>query len=430
MKRDYQVKEKKDSRALAAFLSREGQPLLPMLDLIEKSEMAVDDLIEVMGRATLEAILLMSAAQVAGPRAPGKSRGEVRWHGSQKGVVSLAERQVRVDKPRLRRKGKGPNREVAIPAYEAMRETPRLAQRMLEILMRGVSTRNYAAVLPEMAGTVGVSKSQVSRQFIEASAKSLEALCERCWDKVDLLIIYIDGQEFGGHHVLTAVGVDALGQKHVLGLVEGASENAAAVKGLLEDLVERGVKPGRRRLFVIDGSKALRKGIDAVYGADNPVQRCRAHKVRNVMDHLPQDQRDQVKAVMKAAFQLEAKEGMARLEKQAQWLEKDWPKAAGSLREGLAELFTVNQLALPASLRRCLSTTNLIESPHSGVRTRTGRVRHWENGEMVARWAAAAWLETEKSFRKIMGYNHLWMLKAHLDAPEEEKRLTRSGKVA
>ncbi len=137
----------------------------------------------------------------------------------------------------------------------------------------------------------------------------------------------------------------------MLGLVEGASENAVAAKALLEDLVARGIKPGRRRLFVIDGSKALRLAVDAIYGQDNPVQRCRSHKIRNVADHLPKHLREQVKAAMRAAYRLAAKEGMARLEQQACWLDKEYPRAAGSLREGLAETFTVNRIGLPADLR-------------------------------------------------------------------------------
>jgi transposase-like protein len=166
--------------------------------------------------------------------------------------------------------------------------------------MCGVSTRNYDRVIPEMAETVGVSKSAVSREFVEASEAELKALCERRFDDVEILIVYIDGVVMAEHHVIVAVGVDVEGHKHILGIADGASENAAVAKGLLEDLVERGVRPDRRRLFVIDGSKALRSAIDAVYGTNNPVQRCRSHKVRNVMDHLPDELKDSVKAVMKA----------------------------------------------------------------------------------------------------------------------------------
>jgi transposase-like protein len=430
MQKDYQIADVKDSRKLAELLSREGQLLLPMLELVEQAEMAIDELIDVMGRATVEAVLLMSAEEIAGPRRPGKKGGEVRWHGRQDGVVALSERKLRVSKPRLRKKGKGKNLEVSVPAYEAMHGDARLSERILAILMRGVSTRKYKDVLPQMAETVSVSKSSVSREFVEASERALQSLCERRFDEVDLLIIYIDGQVFGDHHIITAVGVDAQGRKHVLGMVEGATENGAAVTALLEDLIERGVNAERHRLFVIDGSKALRKGINAVFGKENPVQRCRSHKVRNVMGHLPEHLKEQVKASMKAAFKLSADEGIARLQKQAKWLELEHPTAAASLREGLDELFTVNRLGLSAGLRRCLTTTNLIESPHSGVRIRTGRVSRWRGGTMVLRWAAASFLDTEKNFRRIMGYRDLWMLKAHLNAIGEDSHVDMDSRAA
>ena len=277
-----------------------------------------------------------------------------------------------------------------------------------------MSTRQYKQVLPEMAETVGVTRSSVSREAIEASEAELKRLCERRLDDLVLLVLYLDGVIFGEHHVLVALGVDVEGRKHVLGLAEGASENQVVARDVLEDLVRRGVKPDRKYLFVIDGSKALRAAIDAVFGTENPVQRCRQHKLENVTGYLPEELKDQVKAAMRAGFRLPAKEGMAKLEKQAQWLEHEYPSAAASLREGLAEMFTVNRLELSPRLARCLCSTNVIESPHSGVRRRTRRVCRWRDGKMVLRWAAAALLMTESNFRRIMGYRDLWMLAAAL----------------
>lgn len=268
------------------------------------------------------------------------------WHGREEGTVCLRERKLRVKRPRLRKKGQGAGGEVPLPAYEALRAEGKLGSRMLELLLRGVSTRQYGAVLPEMAETVGVSKSSVSRQAIEASEEEFRKLCERRLEGLELLVLYLDGVRFGDHQVLVAVGVDEQGQKHVLGLAEGASENQVVVKGLLEELVQRGLKSDRKYLFVIDGSKALRSAIEAVFGSEQPVQRCRNHKVENVSGYLPKELRDQVKAVMRAAFRLPAKEGMACLEKQAEWLEREYPSAAASLREGLSEMFTVNALGL------------------------------------------------------------------------------------
>src|SRR6516165_9656975 len=310
-----------------------------------------------------------------------------------------------------------------------MHNQPRLSARMLDIPMRGVSTRQYKGVIPEMADTVGVSKSSVSRQAIEASEAEVEALLSRRFDEVKLVIIYIDGMVFGDHVMIGAVGVDTEGNKHVLAIREGATENATVVKELLEDLVARGVKPEQKRLFVIDGSKALRTAINAVFGSHQPVQRCRAHKLRNVVDHLPKDQKDQVKSVLRAAWKMEAKAGMARLKKLAEWLEREYPSAAASLMEGLEECFTINRLDVPPSLHRCLATTNVIESPHAGVRMRTNRVSRWKDGRMVQHWVASLFLATEKSFRRIMGYKDLWALKAILDA-KVEKSVASKEKVA
>ena len=152
------------------------------------------------------------------------------------------------------------------------------------------------------------------------------------------------------------------------------------------------------------------------------MQRCRAHKLRNGCDHLPEEQKEQVKSVLRAAWKMEYKTGMARLRKLAEWLERDYPSAAASLREGLEECFTINRLDVPPSLHRCLATTNLIESPHAGVRIRTRRVTHWQNGAMVRRWMASAFLRTEKNFRKIMGYRELWALEAILNGPQSATR--------
>ena len=425
----YQVAGKTDTRKIAEFLSQDGQLLLPFLELICNAEQAVDEVIKVTGKAAVEAILLLSAQQVAGPKQPGKAK-DINWHGWQPGVVSLAERKLRIEKPRLRRKGKGAGTEVPIPAYEAMATNGRITSRILEILMKGVSTRNYKEILPEMAETVGVSKSQISREFVAASEEQIKALCERRFDDVDILAIYLDGIQFNDCHVIVALGVDSGGCKHVLGIREGASENKQVVMDLLTDMVERGVGPDRLRLFVIDGSKALRQAIDAVYGSKNPVQRCRNHKIRNVMDYLPEDQKDQVKSAMTAAFLLDADKGTARLKQLAKWLEQEYPSAAASLLEGLDEMFTINRLGLPSSLRRCLATTNVIESPNGGIRSRTGRVKNWRDHAMVVRWVAASLLDMEKRFRRIMGYQQLWMLDAKLKALAEEETIDTESRVA
>ncbi|MBI9019436.1 MAG: transposase [Phycisphaerae bacterium] len=208
--------------------------------------------------------------------------------------------------------------------------------------------------------------------------------------------------------------MDSDGFKHVLGVQEGSSENSKVVIDLLNNMVKRGVKNDRLRLFIIDGSKALRCGITSVFGKENPVQRCRIHKLRNVLSYLPKDLHSQVESTMKAAYQLETKAGKEKLNRLADWLEKEHASAAGSLREGLDETFTINELKLPKELRRCLGTTNAIESPNSGIRSRTRRVKKWKDSTMVVRWVAASLLDMEKNFRRIMGFKHLWILDTKL----------------
>jgi putative transposase len=392
---------------------------------VKGAEIALEELIDVTGRATIEAVLELSALQVAGEPQRGRRDGEVIWHGRQLGQVRLSDRKLKVQRVRLRRRGGGIGAEVPVPAYEALKAHDRTGARMLEILLRGVSTRNYAQVLPEMAASVGLSRSAVSREFVAASAEQLRALCERRLDGREMLIIYIDGMRFAGHHVMVALGVAPTGKKHLLGMREGATENTTVVTELLADLVARGLDPKQRRLFVIDGSKALRAAIERVFGRV-PVQRCRTHKLRNVRDHLPPHLQPQVASAMRAAFRLGPREGIAQLKQQASWLEHEYPDAAGSLREGLEELFTINRLGLSPSLCRALGSTNIIENPNSSARRKTHRVTRWRDGEMVKRWAAAAFLDAERSFRRILGYRDLWMLKAILN----ENQVANEGKAA
>ena len=419
MKKTYHIVSRDSESAAAAveqFAQANGQFLLPLVELITQARVAVDEVIGTIGRQTIETILTLSAQEVAGERTPGKATGDIRWHGSQPGRVMLADRQVKVKRPRLRHKREG---EVTVPAYEALQDNGATAQRMMGALLRGVSTRQYEEVLPEMASTAGVSKSSISRQAIEGSAEQLRQLRERRWDKAELLVIYIDGQRFGAHHVISAVGIDREGAKHILSLELGATENAAAVKSLFTRLRNQGLSTDRKYLFVIDGAKALRAGIEEVFGAEQPVQRCRNHKMRNVLDELPREQHAQTLNVMRAAWQLtDADQGVKKLEQLARFLEHDHASAARSLREGMAEMFTVQRLKLPPSLYKCLGTTNVIESPQSGVQKRTHNVTRWRDAGMVERWVASAWLLTEKHFRKVVGFRDFWALSVILGREE------------
>ncbi|WP_157269095.1 IS256 family transposase [Azohydromonas aeria] len=421
------VAHRNDRTQIKRVLGESGQALLPMLELIEGAQASIDELMHETAVALVEQLLVLSAQELAGTKLRGREAGAVLWHGSQRGVVALAERQLRVQRPRLRDKS---GREVNVPAYDRLRDDANIGKRVRDIMVAGVSTRRYAEVLPQAAGTVGVSKSSVSRRFVEASAAQLAQLNERSLAQLPVLVIYIDGICVDGHHVIAAVGVDDAGDKHLLGLSLGATENAQVVKDLLRRLIERGLKADVSYLFVIDGSKALRSAIDEMFGTRAKVQRCRTHKLRNVLERLPKVEAAQTKAVMMAAYKLEAKDGMAKLRKQAQWLQREHADAAASLLEGLEETFTVNALGLPPSLKRCLCTTNIIENPNGIVRRTSRRVTRYRDADMVLRWTAAGFLEAQKSFRKIQGVKDLWILKAALDRGIEQARVDEPMKAA
>jgi transposase-like protein len=420
-----------DPEQLKRFLVQQGKgSLLPMLEVILSVDGSVNTLMDTMSKATIESLLEFSAEQVAGPKAQGhrdQTDRPVRHHGVQDGIVELADRKLHVKRPRLRKRQGGAGAEVPVPAYEALRHNAQLGQHMFDVLLKGVSTRRYRDVVSQMAESLGISKSALSRQVIEAGEKLLKELAERRFDELEILIIYIDGIQFAGHHILGAIGVDADGYKHVLGICQGAAENTVTVTTLLASMVERGIKPDRRRLFVIDGAKALRAAIDCVYGENNPVQRCRNHKRRNVLGHLPKEQQAQATAALRAAWKLPAEQGIKKLEQLAQWYQKDQPGAAGSIREGLSEMFTIQRLGLPPALCRCLATTNLIDSGHSCVRRATGKVSYWRDGAMALRWAAGAFALAESRFCQILGHEQLWMLKAHLDDSGEVAEQKRTG---
>ena len=423
------VVEHDDHNGLLSHFAQCPELFAPMLTLIASGKQTIDSVMNQAGRAVLELLLQLSATSIAGEKSPGRQNGEVLWHGSQGGQICLLERRLKVSKPRLRTRGR-PGREVAIPLYERLQGDSGLAARMSEILVSGVSSRKYARVLPAMAASAGISKSSVSRVMKAASQASLRQLMERSFHEHDVLAVYIDGIEVAGHHVVAAVGLDDNGEKHLLGLTRGSSENAGVVKDLLNSLVKRGIDASVQRLFVIDGSKAIRSAIEQVYGEQGLVQRCRAHKVRNVTERLPEPTRAQTKSVMHAAYKLPEKEGIAKLKQQAKWLQEQYPDAAASLLEGLEETFTVNRLKLTPALIRCLCTTNIIENPNGAVRRVTGRVCRWRDPQMVLRWMASAYLQAEQCFRRIQGYRDLWVLSTALSRARSTSKVDLNTKAA
>lgn len=398
-------------RVVASNEIRDDQPLfatnpaaaLPLLGLIGQAQLSIEDLLGRVSRELIEQLLLMSAQSVAGAKHPGRHAGEVRWHGSQSGQVSIGQAKLKVSRPRLRAAGA----EVAVPAYESLRGDQALQQRIADILICNVSTRKYARVVRKSADVLGISRSAVSRQFVKQSAQALQQLMQRRFDQLDLVAVFMDAIIVGGHHILAALGIDSEGHKHLLGLASGSSENAKVARDLLVRLREQGVDMSIARLWVIDGSKALRSAIREVCGDSARVQRCRIHKLRNVTERLPKERRDQVRWLMSAAFKLDAQRGRDKLKALSRDLLAQYPDAAASVLEGLDEMFTITELGITGELARTLATTNLIESPNSVVRRVSGRVCHYKDAHMAMRWTAAGFLEGEKSFRRVRGHDQI-----------------------
>ena len=333
----------------------------------------------------------------------------------------LGGRRVAVQRPRARSVA---GRELRLPSWREWSARDPLEQRAVEQMVLGVSTRGYARSLeplPEAVAVRGISKSAVSERFVYGTERKLAELMSRELGQLRVVALLIDGMHFGEHVVLTAVGVDEHGDKHVLGLREGATENAAAVRTLLADLVERGLDTNRALLIVIDGAKALHQAVVEVFGAHGLIQRCREHKKRNVTDALPERLRATVRSAMNQAYATrDTKRARRLLDGLARRLEHQHPGAAASLREGLEETLTVMRLGLPENLERVLSSTNLIENLFSRVREIGHRVKRWQSGTMVLRWTATGVLEAERGFHKLIGYRAMPILVAALRARDAQ----------
>jgi transposase-like protein len=331
----------------------------------------------------------------------------------------LGGRRVEIPRPRARSSN---GHELRLPSWQAWSSHDPLDERAFEQMVLGVSTRRYARsleTLPQEVAVRGISKSAISERFVIGTQRRLGELMRRDLSGLKLVALLIDGVHFADHVVLAAVGIDVDGEKHPLGLREGAIENAAACKALLEDLIERGLNPNRAILVVIDGAKGLRRAVLDIFGERALIQRCQAHKKRNVTDALPERMRVSVRTAMSQAYaSRDPKRARRLLENLAHKLESNHPGAAASLREGLDESVTLMALHLPEELERVLSSTNLIENLFSRVREIARRVKRWQGGTMILRWTAAGVLEAERHFRKIAGYRALPRLAAALRARE------------
>ncbi len=384
---------------------------------------AIERLAGEAGRRMMGAVLEAEVDSLAGRKGRHDPDRQVYRWGSQGGYAVLAGKKIPLRRPRVRdREG----REVALESYSRFQSPPRRQRSILKKLVHGISTRKYEQALEDFTDGYGISRSAVSRELVQAARGMLRELCERRIDELGrLVVLMIDGQVFAGEHVIAALGVDETGRKHILGLVQGSTENSTVVQHLLDDLIERGLDPTQRMLSVLDGAKALHKAVKNTFGECCEVQRCQLHKRRNVADHLSDEYKRSVDQRMRTAYAMKNyKEATAQLLKTVAWLDRINVSAAASLREGLEETLTLHRLGLPEALRKSLSSTNLIESAFSVARDVTGRVKRWRGGDMRLRWSAAGLLEAEKNFRRVRGCKLMPKLLIALDRGAVAKSAT------
>ena len=223
--------------------------------------------------------------------------------------------------------------------------------------------------------------------------------------KLNIMVVMLDGIIVAKRTVIVALGIDETGKKHPLGLWIGETENTVVCGELLDNLIERGLDPLSPYLFVIDGSKALRKAVRTRFGARSLVQRCQQHKLRNVLGHLPKTLHRSVGKALRDAFKSPSKKAAkTRMQKLARQLQDDHPDAAASLKEGLEEILTVKGMGLPSVLENMLSTTNAIENLNGSIRDVSRKVKHWRDGAMIKRWVATGILEAERGFHRVKGF--------------------------
>jgi putative transposase len=353
--------------------------------------------------------------EVAGPKGRHDADRAAYRHGSEDGKVTLGGRRIPVRRPRVRTvtDDNGVEREVHLESYDTFASVDLLAEHMVASMLAGLSGRRYVSALEPVGETVeatasGTSQSSVSRRFITATAERLAEFRSRPLEDERWLIVFIDGFDFAGHMMIGALGVTAAGTKVPLGVVEGSTENATVVRHLITALRDRGLDASEGILFVLDGAKALKTAVTNVFGDQAVIARCRVHKERNVMDHLPEAERPWVRRKLRAAWaNPNADEAEAALNALAGQLEKVNPDAAASLREGLAETLTVTRLGVTGSLLKTVMSTNPVESMIEIVRAHARNVKRWQDGDMRLRWAAAGMLAAESQFRRVKGYRQL-----------------------
>lgn len=411
--------------------SIEEQPNLTLsMSWMDLGHDAQDGLLALSIQTGLSVLPQMMAAEVevwAGPKGRHQVHRQAVRHGTEEGSVVLGDRKVPMTRPRVRTADG--MQEIPLSTYHQFQDPTLVTQSVLERMLYGVASRQQAhgdAAFDAVAPSPSPSKSTVSRRFIQATQQALDRFLQRRLTDRTWVALMIDGIHVADHLVVGALGIDADGRKQMLGLVEGATENSTVVKSLLTDLPSRGVTARQGLLVVIDGAKALAKAVRAVWGDQVQIQRCQIHKQRNVLDHVPKSAENRVRQALRKAYQEpDADRAQQALEAIATSLEPEFPGAAKSLREGLAETLTVHRLQIPGRLRQTLANTNALESIHSQFRQHARQVKHGTNGQQVLRWGASASFFIEDALTRIPGYREIPLLQQALksDVPGKTEKM-------
>jgi transposase-like protein len=369
------------------------------------------------GQRVLAAMMEADRVMLCGTKGvPDERRHAVRG-GSTTSRVVLGGQRIAVRRLRARSLNDG---ELALPTFEWAAAADALDAATLAAIAAGVSTRRYAATQEPVAAVhrpSAASKSAVSRRFVAQSQQQLDEWLSRRLDDLDLPVVMIDGIYFGERVVLVALGIDAQGRKHLLGLREGSTEATRVVTALLADLVDRGLDAHRMRLWVIDGGKALRKAIVQTFGERALIHRCQVHKARNVIEHLPKQVHVGVRRALRDAWAgSDVNLAKRQLQRLANSLQAKHPGAAASLREGLEDTLTAQALGITGALYRTLCSTNPIENLNGLIAHYTRNVKRWKDGQMVLRWVASALADASTRMRKLRGCGQMKSLLKALDA--------------
>jgi transposase-like protein len=433
MKKPYQIETQRAVRQLEA-MAADGNPavqmVLPMAEMVGWLRKGVGELIRQAGLQLMDLLMQEEVRELVGERSQRQTERTANRWGSERGYCVVMGQKVPVDRPRVRTTD---DREVRLGSYEMFHRGEPLTETVWEKLMLGLSTRKYGQAIRQFTEAYGLEKSAVSEHFIEASRTKLQDMMERRLDKTQLCALLIDATPFAGQQMVAALGIAQDGRKTILGIRQGATENATVVSELLSDLVSRGLDFTAPRLYVLDGGKALTAAVKKHAGESAAIQRCQVHKRRNVLDHLTDEQKPGVAKRLNAAYALEdyaaARQALDLLHRELMDLN---PSAARSLGEGMEETLTVHRLHVPMQLRKTLASTNVIESAFSIVELVCKNVKRWHGGDQRERWVGSGLLVAQAQFRRVTGHKQIPMLIRELEAlaPPARREVARRRRAS